>query len=149
MCNRNWLVWVLVAASAGSLGCRQEPSTEQPVGSIELVLRSTDDARLLGALTLRRNDETETRRLPMSVAGYQELRLSLEPGLYALDFEADVGAALEDPSLESSGRAASGDLPRWVVVAPAQVTTINVATEPDMDAPGIAAAPLAAPVAFR
>lgn len=145
MCIRNLLVCVLVAALPGSFGCRQESPAPQPVGGVELVVRATGDARMLGALTLRRNGDSETQRLPVHVEGYRALRLSLEPGLYVLDFEANVSAILADPSLESSVRAATGDLPRWVVVAPARVTIVNVATELEANPPGIAAAP----VAFR
>ena len=144
MCIRKALVWVLVAASVASFGCREERAVAHSVGGVELVVRSTEDARMLGSFTLRRDNDSKTWRLPVRAEGYQKRRVSLEPGLYVLDFEADVSALVAEPSLESSVRVAAGELPRWVVVAPAQVTTVNVATDVDAPAPGIAASPATA-----
>jgi hypothetical protein len=143
MCIRKWLVLGLVAVSAGLLGCKEEQVATQPVGGIELVVRSTNDARMLGAFTVRRNTDSKTWRLPVRAEGYQKQRLSVEPGLYALDFEPDVSAAVANPSLEASVHVATGELPRWVVVAPARVTTVNVGPDVESSAPCIAATPLA------
>jgi hypothetical protein len=145
MCSRNWFVLALVAASAGLFGCKEDLAVARPVGGIDFVVRSTDDARMVGAFTLRRDIDARTWRLPVRGDGYQKRRVSLEPGLYTLDFEPDVSAMLADPRLERSVRVAAGELPRWVVVAPAQVTTVNVATEVEESAPSVAAMPQTLP----
>jgi len=135
------LVLALVAALAGSFGCKDDRAIAHTVGAIDVVVRTTANSQMLGEFTLRRDDDSKTWRLPVRAEGYQRRRLSLEPGLYTLDFEPDVSSRLEDPTLQRSARVSVGKLPRWVVVAPAQVTTVNVATEVEASAPSVAALP--------
>jgi hypothetical protein len=141
MSIRNSLALALVLASAGLFGCEEPRAAEPPSGAIEIVVRSPSDGRQLGTLTVRSARDSKTWRLPLRAEGYQQQRVLLEPGLYALDFEADIGAAVADPRLESRLHTASEELPRWVVVAPARVTTVNIAAHSDTSAPGVAVAP--------
>ena len=70
--------------------------------------------------------------------------LNLEPGRYTLDFEADVGTRVADPVAAMpvrEVRAAPGELPRWVVVTPARVTTVNLTIEVEVKALSVAAMP--------
>ena len=129
------LALALVVASSGLFGCDEPRAVAPPVGGIELVVRSPSDARMLGTFTVRRTEGSKTWRLPVRAEGYQKQRLLLDPGLYTLDFEADVSAAMADPSLEGALHTASFDLPRWVIVAPARVTTVDVATQGETHAP--------------
>lgn len=145
MSIRNSLALALVAASAGLFGCEAERAVEPTTGAIEVVVRSPSDARMLGAFTVRRAEDSKTWRLPLRAEGYHEQRLLLEPGLYALDFEADPSAALADPRQEARLHTASLDLPRWVVVAPARVTTVKVTTQGETGAPCLAVTPAAVP----
>lgn len=135
MSIRNSLALALVVASAGLFGCDEPRTAEAPSGAIEVVVRSPSDARQLGAFTVRSAQGSRTWRLPLRGEGYQQQRLLLQPGLYALDFDADVSATVADPSLQGRLQTASADLPRWVVVAPAQVTTVHVTARSDTSAP--------------
>ena len=137
----------LVMAAAGLFGCEDRRVEAPPAGAIEVVVRSASDARMVGAFTVRRAEDSKTWRLPLRAEEYVKQRLLLEPGLYALDFEPDVSAALADPSFESSLYTTSMDLPRWIVVASAQVTSVNVATQGATTAPCVAVTPPAAPSA--
>lgn len=132
------LALAVVMTSNGPLGCDASRPAKPPVGGIELVVRSPMDARLLGTFTVRRPQDSKTWRLPLRAEGYQKQRLLLDPGLYALDFEADVSAAVAEPGLEHSVQTSSSDLPRWVIVASAQVTTVDVATQGETSSPCIA-----------
>ena len=145
MTIRNSLALALIAVSAGLFGCEEQRAVAPATGAIEVVVRSPSDARMLGTFTVRRAQDSKTWRLPLRAEAYHQQRVLLEPGLYALDFEADMSAALADPSVESRLHPSSLDLPRWVVVAPAQVTTVNVATQGETSAPCLAVTPVAAP----
>jgi len=147
MSIRNSLALALVMASAGLFGCEEKQAAVAPAGAIEVVVRSPADARMLGTFTVRRAEDSKTWRLPLRGEVYAKQRLLLDPGMYALDFEADVNAVLADPSQEARLHTASLDLPRWIVVAPARVTTVNVATQGESSAPCLAVTPPAAPEA--
>ena len=144
MTIRNLFALALIAASAGSFGCEAERAVEPATGAIEVVVRSSSDGRMLGAFTVRRADDSKTWRLPVRAEGYHEQRVLLQPGLYALDFEADPSAALADPSAEARLHTASLDLPRWIVIAPARVTTVKVTTQGETGAPCLAVTPATA-----
>lgn len=137
MYSRRWVAFALLAALAGPPGCNQDRSLTPPVGGLDVVIRATDDARMLGTLSVRRDDGRVVWRLPVRAEGYRTRRVVLVPGMYGLDFEADMSAVLA--GAEGPLRLRPSALPRWVVVAPARVTVVNVTTEVEANAPSVAA----------
>jgi hypothetical protein len=145
MSVRSSLVLALVAASAASFGCQPDGAAAHAAGAIDFVARTTDGAKPLGTFTVRREDGSKTWRLPLRAEGYQRRRLSLEPGLYTLDFEPDVSAMVADPTLQRPAIVA-GNLLRKLVIAPARVTIVNVESEiVEASAPSIGPLPASAP----
>lgn len=143
MVTRRTILAVLLAAATLGFGCGGKAVTTA-LGGVDVVVRSTSDGQPLGDLTLRREDGSKTWRWGLRAKGYQQRRLVLEPGRYTLDFEADVGARVADPAEAVPVRevhAAPGELPRWVVVTPARVTTVNLAIEVEVKTLSVAAGP--------
>lgn len=127
MCIPKGQVWAALVALVSVTACTEPPALDAPLGGVELVVSAGNDARVLGALTLRGLDSDRAVRLPVRAEGYQRGRVSLPPGLYALDFERDVTRAASlgtDPAAFDDGQ-----LPRWIVVAPARITTLHVSVE--------------------
>lgn len=147
MHTRKPLIATLLALAFALPGCSQTLTEHPRRGAIELSVRTSAHARVHGTFIVRNEDGSLVWGLPVLADGHQTRRLSLAPGVYLLDYEADIlhGLATGAPDLPASTFSAA--LPQRIVVASGRLTNIHVRIEAGSAAPDVACNVANGPVA--
>jgi hypothetical protein len=117
---------ILLSLATGMLGCVETRGAPSSSGAIQFEVRPEDGASpnsgARGTFSVRGVDNAYHVRVPLAGDAYQSLRVPVPAGSYWLDWELEVF----DDAVDQFEPEAGQHGPYMVVVAPAQVTTIDV-----------------------